>query len=173
VRRERGQLTSQRKCESSRVSACSRKLIDVQHSSTNFYRIPILDPNTGYGYFHLLVRINENFGRIDLDMPIGIVLDIPPQVTGGVSLPIRLDQWGAESAPAYRALLGLSFLWHEPGRTHAPKGGKWLWKRGLEPYEPLTDADAIDFGISEQHPCQSSPAGATSVVRAGETGRAR
>ena len=108
-------------------------------------RIPILDPNTGYGYFHHLVRINENFGRIDLDMPIGVVLDIPPQVTGGVSLPIRLDQWGAESAPAYRALLGLSFLWHEPGRTHAPKGGKWLRKRGLEPYEPLTDADAIDL----------------------------
>ena len=103
-------------------------------------RIPILDPKTGYGYFHHLVRINENFGRIDLDMPIGVVLDIPPQVTGGVSLPIRLDQWGAESAPAYRALLGLSFLWHEPGRTHAPKGGKWLRKRGLEPYEPLTDA---------------------------------
>ena len=108
-------------------------------------RIPILDPKTGYGYYHHLVRINENFGRIDLDMPIGVVLDIPPQVTGGVSLPLRLDQWGAESAPAYRALLGLSFLWHEPGRTHAPKGGKWLRKKGLEPYEPLTDADAIDL----------------------------
>lgn len=109
-------------------------------------RIPILDPNTGYGHFHHLVRINENFGRIDLKMPIGVVLDIPPQVTGGVSLPARLDQWGAESAPAYRALLGLSFLWHEPGRTHAPAGGgKWIRKTGPEPYEPLTDADAIEL----------------------------
>ena len=38
VRRERGQFTSQRKCEGSSVSGCSRKLFDVQHSSTKFYR---------------------------------------------------------------------------------------------------------------------------------------
>ena len=106
-------------------------------------RIPVLDPKTGYGHFHHLLRINENFGRIDLDMPIGVVLDIPPEVYGGVQLPARLDQWGAESAPAYRALIGLSFLWHEPGRTHAPKGGKWLRKTGLDPYDPLSDDDAI------------------------------
>ena len=106
-------------------------------------RIPILDPKTGYGHFHHLLRINENFGRIDLDMPIGVVLDIPPNVEGGVKLPERLDQWGAESAPAYRALIGLSFLWHEPGRTHAPTGGKWVRKKGLDPYDPLTDDDAI------------------------------
>ena len=107
-------------------------------------RIPILDPKTGYGHFHHLLRINENFGRIDLDMPINVVLDIPPNVEGGVQLPIRLDQWGAESAPAYRALLGLSFLWHEPGRTHAPtKDGRWLRRTGLEPHEPMTDEDAI------------------------------
>ena len=107
-------------------------------------RIPILDGATGYGHFHHLLRINENFGRIDLDMPIGVLLDIPPEVEGGVELPLRLDQWGAESAPAYRALLGLSFLWHEPGRTHAPaKGGRWLRKTGLDPYDPLTDEDAV------------------------------
>ena len=40
-------------------------------------RIPILDPKTGYGHFHHLLRVNENFGRIDLDMPIHVVLDIP------------------------------------------------------------------------------------------------
>ena len=80
-------------------------------------RIPILEGTSGYGRYHQLLRISENFGRIDLNMPIHVVLDIPPEVEGGVELPIRLDQWGAESAPAYRALLGLSFLWHEPGRT--------------------------------------------------------
>ena len=107
-------------------------------------RIPILDPETGYGHFHHLLRINENFGRIDLAMPIGVVLDIPPEVEGGVQLPSSLDQWGAESAPAYRALLGLSFLWHEPGRTHAPtKSGRWLRRTGLDPYDPLSDDDAI------------------------------
>ena len=107
-------------------------------------RIPILDPKTGYGHYHHLLRINENFGRIDLDMPVHVVLDIPPEVEGGVQLPTRLDQWGAESAPAYRALIGLSFLWHEPGRTHAPmKGGRWIRRTALDPYDPLTDGDAI------------------------------
>jgi len=108
-------------------------------------RIPILDPKTGYGHYHHLLRINENFGRIDLNMPVGVVLDIPPEVEGGVQLPKRLDQWGAESAPAYRALIGLSFLWHEPGRTHAPLGGKWLRRTSVDPYEPLTDEDAISL----------------------------
>lgn len=107
-------------------------------------RIPVLNPNTGYGHYHHLLRINENFGRIDLNMPIGVVLDIPPEVVGGVQLPKRLDQWGAESAPAYRALIGLSFLWHEPGRTHAPtRDGRWLRKKGIDPYDPLDDKDAI------------------------------
>ena len=119
-------------------------------------RIPILDPKTGYGHFHHLLRVNENFGRIDLDMPIHVVLDIPPEVEGGVQLPKRLDQWGAESAPAYRALLGLSFLWHEPGRTHAPKGGRWLRKRGLDPFDPLTDDDAIALAFpNSQNPDRS------------------
>ena len=109
-------------------------------------RIPILEGTSGYGRYHQLLRISENFGRIDLNMPIHVVLDIPPEVEGGVELPIRLDQWGAESAPAYRALLGLSFLWHEPGRTHAPtRDGRWLRKTGPEPYEPLTDDDAIEL----------------------------
>ena len=108
-------------------------------------RIPILDPKTGYGHYHHLLRINENFGRIDLDMPIGVVLDIPPEVEGGVQLPNRIDMWGAESAPAYRALIGLSFLWHEPGRTHAPKGGRWLRRTSVDPYEPLSDNDAVSL----------------------------
>ena len=108
-------------------------------------QIPVLESETGYGHYHQLLRISENFGRIDLDMPIHVVLDIPPEVEGGVQLPVRLDQWGAESAPAYRALIGLSFLWHEPGRTHAPKGGRWIRKTGLDPYDPLSDNDVIDL----------------------------
>ena len=107
-------------------------------------QIPVLDPKTRYGHLHQLLRISENFGRIDLNMPIHVVLDIPPDVEGGVQLPVRLDQWGAESAPAYRVMLGLSFLWHEPGRTHAPtKAGRWLRRKGLDPYDPLSDDDAV------------------------------
>ena len=111
-------------------------------------QIPILEGTTGYGRFHQLVRISENFGRIDLNMPIDVVLDIPPEVEGGVRLPRTLDQWGAESAPAYRALLGLAFLWHEPGRTHAPtKDGRWLRRTGIDPYDPLTDDNAISLAF--------------------------
>ena len=106
-------------------------------------RIPILDPETSYGHHHHLLRINENFGRIDLDMPIAVVLDIPPEVEGGVQLPERLDLWGAESAPAYRTLIGLAFLWHEPGRTHAPRGGRWLRRTSIDFHDPLTDDDVI------------------------------
>ena len=80
-------------------------------------RIPILDPKTGYGHYHHLLRINENFGRIDLDMPVGVVLDIPPEVEGGVQLPTRLDQWGAESAPSYREDLKEQFR-PGPGQRH-------------------------------------------------------
>ena len=119
-------------------------------------RIPILDPKTGYGHFHHLLRVNENFGRIDLNMPIHVVLDIPPDVEGGVQLTASLDQWGAESAPAYRALLGLAFLWHEPGRTHAPMGGRWLRRTGPDPYDPLTDDDAIALAFpNSQNPDRS------------------
>ena len=106
-------------------------------------RIPILDLKNGTGRYHHLLRISENFGKITLDTPIEVVLDIPPEAEGGVQLPARLDQWGAESAPAYRALIGLSFLWHEPGRTHAPKGGYWMRKTGPDPYDPMTDDDAV------------------------------
>ena len=77
-----------------------------------FARIPILDAETGYGHFHHLLRINETFGDIDLDMPIGVVLDIPPDVEGGVQLPKRLDQWGARKRPriqgAHRAVIPLA-----------------------------------------------------------------
>ena len=39
VRRERGKTADQRKCESRRVSDCSRKLDDEQYSLMNFYRV--------------------------------------------------------------------------------------------------------------------------------------
>lgn len=60
VRHERGQFTSQRKCEGSRVSVCSRKLLDVQRLSRNFYRLKVTPlwvlrnadcPSTAYGYY--------------------------------------------------------------------------------------------------------------------------
>ena len=77
-------------------------------------RIPILDPKSGYGRYHYLVRINENFGRIDLNMPIEVVLDIPPEVQGGVQLPVRLDQWGAGRV---RQLTGRSLACRSSGMS--------------------------------------------------------
>ena len=44
VRRERGNAASQRKCEQGCLATSARKLFDVQHSSTNFYRLLTSEP---------------------------------------------------------------------------------------------------------------------------------
>ena len=54
---------------------------------------------------------------------------------------------GLHSAPAYRALLNLSYLWYEPGRTHYPLGNRygrrWVPSYDPEKHEPMTDVDLI------------------------------
>ena len=59
------------------------------------------------------------------------------------SYPSALTNGERRAHPPIRALIGLSFLWHEPGRTHAPVGGRWMRKKSLDVYDPLTDDDVI------------------------------
>ena len=59
----------------------------------------------------------------------------------------RLRYWGAHSAPAYRALLGLAYLWFEPGKTRMPapgaKRGHWIQISDPSRYAPLSDAEVV------------------------------
>ena len=119
-------------------------------------RIPILDPKSGYGHYHHLVAYQRELWADRSEYACRGGFGYSARGVWRGSITTRLDQWGAESAPAYRALIGLSFLWHEPGRTHAPKGGRWLRKTGLDPYDPLSDDDADSVGVSEQHDRQST-----------------
>ena len=54
-----------------------------------------------------------------------------------------LREAGLVSAPAYRLALGLSFLWHDPGRLRMPtgKGQTRQWRQARSParYVPVTD----------------------------------
>ena len=85
-------------------------------------------------------------------MPIRVVLDIPPEVAGGVQLPKRLDQWGAGSdEPA--SIPTIPWKTPPPSRWHiraARKltGASWqdepgvLWKISRNMANCVSKADA-------------------------------
>lgn len=60
-------------------------------------------------------------------------------------MPATLPQWGVKSAAAYRALIGLGFRWHFPGKTRFPvDGGRtWIYSQDENAYEPLSDAELV------------------------------
>ena len=98
-------------------------------------RIPILDPNTGYGRYHHLLRINENFGRIDLEYAdkSSWYSTFRRRSRAAFSCQSALTSGARRVRQRTGRFIGLSFLWHEPGRTHAPKGSRWIRKTGLGP----------------------------------------
>ena len=69
--------------------------------------------------------------------------DLGPQVSD------QLRQWGNRSAPAWRALINLAYLWFDPGQTHAPigRGRHQHWQRIHDPgrYPVLSDKDLVDL----------------------------
>ena len=83
-----------------------------------------------------------------LDDTLDIVVDLPPGAADGPVVSPNLHSWGARNAPAFRALIGLAYEWHEPGRTHHPirtRGRPDYWARVYEPdrYRELSDDDVI------------------------------
>ena len=111
-------------------------------------RIPWYDSKTGRGDRRRIVNIT---GLPHLpespDALLRIVIDLPPKSQAGPRISDNLGRWGLHSAPAYRALLNLAYLWFEPGRTHYPVGTGYgqYWVRSYEPeqYEPVTDDEII------------------------------
>ena len=117
--------------------------------------IPWLDPTTkkgGIGRFVLVSNLPRNPGAMDDE--IKIIVDLPPGVGAGPMVSPRLALWGLDSAPAYRGLLNLAFMWFQPGKTRTPVRGKKHWIQSSSPdrYEKVTD----DLLIQTFYPTSSS-----------------
>ena len=111
-------------------------------------RIPWYDPQTGKGDRRRVVNLTglPHFPEAT-NAVVRVVVDLPPNSQAGPQVSDNLGTWGLHSAPAYRALLNLSYLWYEPGRTHYPldtgSGRRWVASYDAEKHEPMTDADLI------------------------------
>ena len=111
-------------------------------------RIPWYDSKTGKGDRRRIVNITglPHFPEAP-DALLRIVIDLPPNSQAGPRISDNLGRWGLHSAPAYRALLNLSYLWFEPGRTHYPvetgHGQHWVRSYDPEQHDPLTDDELI------------------------------
>ena len=59
----------------------------------------------------------------------------------------NLARYGVQSAPLYRGLLNLAFLWFDPGRTRRPvrDGKHWLQVEDPERYPTITDDLLIEL----------------------------
>ena len=82
-----------------------------------------------------------------LDDDVTVVVHLPPGSGPRADPADGPAQLGARSAPAYRLLLNLAFLWHVPGRTHAPVGNGRArrWRRSYDPsrYFVIDDDEAV------------------------------
>ena len=116
-------------------------------------RIPIIDPETGSGHLRRIVNITGiPRGPQRMDDTLRVVVDLPHGSQNGPQVSDRLRFWGNRSAPAWRGLINLSYIWHSPGQTHYPvprrgrKGGR-VWLRSQDPhdYPEMSDQDLIDI----------------------------
>ena len=111
-------------------------------------RIPWYDPQTGKGDRRRVVNLTglPHFPEAT-NAVVRVVVDLPPNSQAGPRVSDQLGTWGLHSAPAYRALLNLAYLWYEPGRTHYPLdtgyGRRWVPSYDPDKHEPVTDLDLI------------------------------
>ena len=110
--------------------------------AVNTFRLPWLDHKTGRGGLWSAVLVRNL--PVGLDDVLRIEVDLPPGSEIGPQVPASLGAWGTQSAAAYRGLLNLAYLWHDPGRTLIPAEGHWLRVYDPERYAPLSDDDLVD-----------------------------
>ena len=111
-------------------------------------RIPWEDPETGKGGLQRIVNVSSiPRGPGKLDDAVRIIVDLPPGSGKGPVVSPNLNRYGVQSAPLYRGLLNLAYLWFDPGRTRFPvRGGKhWLQVEDPERYERITDDLLIEL----------------------------
>ena len=115
-------------------------------------RVPWEDPVTGHGGLMRVVGVSSiPRGPGALDDPIIMTVHLPPGAAAGPVVSPRLAEWGARSAAAYRALIGLAYRWHRPGITRKPvrKGGAWVQSTDPADYPVVSDEDAIELCYPE------------------------
>ena len=111
-------------------------------------RIPWEDPETGKGGLRRIVNVSDiPRGPGKLDDAVRIIVDLPPGSGKGPVVSPNLNRYGVQSAPLYRGLLNLAYLWFDPGRTRFPvRGGKhWLQVEDPERYPTKTDDLLIEL----------------------------
>ena len=111
-------------------------------------RIPWEDPKTGKGGLQRIVNVSSiPRGPGKLDDAVRIIVDLPPSSGKGPVVSPNLNRYGVQSAPLYRGLLNLAYLWFDPGRTRIPvRGGKhWLQVEDPERYERITNDLLIEL----------------------------
>ena len=115
--------------------------------------VPLINPDTGRGQRRQIVNVGAiPEGPRALDDAVGLVVHLPAGSGNGPQLPDTLRYWGNTSASAYRALINLSFHWHNPGQSHYPVGkrssdGKEFWAQSSDPdrYPTLSDQQLIEI----------------------------
>ena len=111
-------------------------------------RIPWEDPETGKGGLRRIVNVSDiPRGPGKLDDAVRIIVDLPPGSGKGPVVSPNLNRYGVQSAPLYRGLLNLAYLWFNPGVTRFPvRGGKHhLQMEDPERYPTKTDNLLIEL----------------------------
>ena len=115
--------------------------------------VPLINPETGRSQLRRIVLVGAiPRGANSLEDGVQVIVNLPRDSQNGPQLPDSLRQWGNRSAPAYRALINLSFNWYKPGRSHYPAGrrrsdGKTFWAQSRDPerFPSFTDRQIIEL----------------------------
>ena len=110
-------------------------------------RIPWHDPKTGRGDLRRVVSVGGiPRGPGALDDVVRMIVDLPPGSGPGPKVSPKLGVWGAQSAPAYIAMLNLAYRWFNPGVTRLPVGGRhWIQMQNPKRYPEMSDADVVSI----------------------------
>ena len=113
----------------------------------------------------------------DLDADLTISVRLPPGASNaGPIIPDSLQQWGAKSAPAYNALIGLAYDWYNPGQTSFPVKRGRVWLRNPDPtryrvYDPDALADLfypLSGDTTRAHARERAPGHLEALAAAGD-----
>ena len=147
--------------------------LEAAVDAVNTFRFPRRDPVTGKGGLYAAVFVRNLPTRLDDVLEVEVKL--PAGSDRGPQIPASLGAYGTQSAAAYRGLLNLAYLWHNPGRTWVPvKGGHWIRSYDPERYEVLDDADRVDVFLPttaigrHDHRVEKAKGTMTKLEQAGE-----